>query len=75
MYFNFIDLKFKLLYLQIYSTEELAKSFIKECSSTNSLTLLGSVSGWCKLLMNNDKELNLQHRFSNNLYHSLDQSN
>ncbi|XP_026805599.1 uncharacterized protein LOC113548754 [Rhopalosiphum maidis] len=55
------------------STEELAKSFIKEGSSNNSLILLGNVSGWCKLLMNNDKELNLQHRFSNNLYHSLDQ--
>lgn len=55
------------------STEELAKSFMKESSSNNSLILLGSVSGWCKLLMNNDKELNLQHRFSNNLYHSLDQ--
>jgi len=55
------------------STEELAKSFMKEGSSNNSLILLGNVSGWCKLLMNNDKELNLQHRFSNNLYHSLDQ--
>ncbi|XP_060840913.1 uncharacterized protein LOC132921748 [Rhopalosiphum padi] len=55
------------------STEELAKSFMKESSTNNSLILLGNVSGWCKLLMNNDKELNLQHRFSNNLYHSLDQ--
>jgi len=61
--------------LYIFSTEELAKSFIKECSSNNTLALLGSVSGWCKLLMNNDKKLNLQQRFSNNLYHSLDQSN
>jgi len=59
----------------IFSTEELAKSFMKESSTNNSLILLGNVSGWCKLLMNNDKELNLQHRFSNNLYHSLDQSN
>jgi len=61
--------------LFIFSTEDLAKSFMKENSSNNSLVLLGNMSGWCKLLMNNDKELNLQHRFSNNLYHSLDQSN
>ncbi|XP_025198236.1 uncharacterized protein LOC112596687 [Melanaphis sacchari] len=67
---QFVDINNK---FEFPSTEELAKSFIKEGSSNNSLILLGNVSGWCKLLMNNDKELNLQHRFSNNLYHSLDQ--
>ncbi|XP_060860974.1 uncharacterized protein LOC132938260 [Metopolophium dirhodum] len=67
---QFVDVNNK---FEFPSTEELAKSFIKECSSNNTLTLLGSVSGWCKLLMNNDKKLNLQQRFSNNLYHSLDQ--
>lgn len=48
---------------------------MKESISNNSLSLLHDVSGWCKLLMNSDKELNLQHRFSNNLSQSLDQSN
>ncbi|KAE9532777.1 hypothetical protein AGLY_009858 [Aphis glycines] len=67
---QFVDVNNK---FEFPSTEELAKSFMKEGSSNNSLILLGNVSGWCKLLMNNDKELNLQHRFSNNLYHSLDQ--
>ncbi|XP_029344429.1 uncharacterized protein LOC100166553 isoform X2 [Acyrthosiphon pisum] len=67
---QFVDVNNK---FEFPSTEELAKSFIKECSSNNSLALLGSVSGWFKLLMNNDKKLNLQQRFSNNLYHSLDQ--
>lgn len=47
---------------------------MKPIVSNNSLSLLGNISGWCKLLINTDKELNLQHRFSNNLYHSLDQS-
>lgn len=48
---------------------------MKESISNNSLSLLHDISGWCKLLMNSDKELNLQHRFSNNLSQSLDQSN
>jgi len=43
--------------------------------SNNSLSLLSSTGGWCKLLMNTDAKFNLQHRFSNNLYHNLDQSN
>lgn len=49
---------------------------MKQSVSNNSLSLLNSASGWCKLLMNaDDTKLNLQHRFSNNLYHKLDQSN
>lgn len=48
---------------------------MKESISNDSLSLLHDTSGWCKLLMNSDKELNLHHRFSNNLSQSLDQSN
>jgi len=47
---------------------------MKQNFPNNSLSLLSNTSGWCKLLLNTDKELNLQHRFSNNLYHSLNQS-
>ncbi|VVC39496.1 Centromere protein I [Cinara cedri] len=55
------------------SAPDLAKAFMRHDISNNSLSLLGNVSGWCKLLMNTDKELNLQHRFSNNLHYSLNQ--
>lgn len=48
---------------------------MKSSISNNSLSLLNDTSGWCKLLLNQDKELNLQHRFKNNLYRNLDQSN
>lgn len=56
------------------SAPDLAKAFMKQDIPNNSLSLLGNIGGWCKLLMSTDKELNLQHRFSNNLYHSLNQS-
>lgn len=65
---------YKHLIHHFFSAKDLAKMFMKPNISNNSLSLLGDTSGWCKLLINTDKELNLQHRFSNNLYHSLDQS-
>lgn len=58
----------------ICSASDLAKSFMRQNISNNSLSFLGNISGWCKLLMSTDEELNLQHRFLNNLYHSLNQS-
>ncbi|XP_050539337.1 centromere protein I-like isoform X2 [Daktulosphaira vitifoliae] len=53
--------------------ENLSKAFMKQSISNNSLLNLNNISGWCKLLLNTDKDLNLQNRFSNNLAHTLDQ--
>lgn len=47
---------------------------MKPIVCNNSLSLLGNTSGWFKLLINTNEELNLQHRFLYNLYQSLDQS-
>lgn len=58
----------------IFSSCDVANMFIKQPISNNSLSLLSNVSGWFQLLLNSNKELNIQHRFINNLYHSLDQS-
>ncbi|XP_050419682.1 uncharacterized protein LOC126832782 [Adelges cooleyi] len=55
------------------SAKDLAKAYMRPSISNNSLLHLNNISGWCKLLMNTDEQLNLQQRFSNNLAHTLDQ--